>query len=229
MTTLHVDYDDADDLIGELDATRATGRMFFATERVHPPGTPLKLVLAFPGLRTPIQLDAQVVERTADDVDGQGVIAELDARTQAALDAIIKHLRTGGLVRRVVRVLVVEDNHHVAELLGGGLKSAAAGDLSFDLTTAVDGKEALERLSSAQFDLLIVDVYLPRLDGPEVIRRARGELGLAAVPILAVSAGGEQAKTVALEAGANTFLAKPVRLRQVVETVRELCALPGVP
>lgn len=220
MTTLHVDFDDADDLIGELDATRATGRMFFATERVHPPGTPLKLVLAFPGLKAPIQLDAQVAERTPD-----GVVAELDAKTVSLLDGVIAQLRKGDLVRKVVRVLVVEDNHHVAELLGGGLKSAAADDLAFDLTTAVDGKDALIRLRSAQFDLLIVDVYLPGVDGPEVIRRARGELGLSAVPILAVSAGGEPARVSALDAGADMFLNKPVRLRQVVESVRALCAL----
>ena len=60
------------------------------------------------------------------------------------------------------------------------------------------------------------------MDGPRVIQQARGELGLSELPIIAVSAGGESARRSALEAGANIFLDKPMRLRQVIDTMQRL-------
>ena len=72
------------------------------------------------------------------------------------------------------------------------------------------------------FDALIVDVYMPVIDGARVIQTARGELGLADLPIIAVSAGGDTARKSALDAGANIFLDKPMRLRQVIDTIQKL-------
>jgi CheY-like chemotaxis protein len=69
---------------------------------------------------------------------------------------------------------------------------------------------------------VIIDVYIPIIDGPRVIMAARNELGLASLPIIAVSAGGEPARDAALEAGANIFLDKPMRLRRVIETMQRL-------
>jgi len=80
----------------------------------------------------------------------------------------------------------------------------------------------VEILRREQFDALIIDVYLPILDGPKVISTARTELGLGELPIIAVSAGGDAARRSALEAGANIFLDKPMRLRQVLDTIQRL-------
>lgn len=123
--------------------------------------------------------------------------------------------------RRGVRILLVEDNPHLAEMLRGALGTP---DLDFDLELhgAVDGAEALDHLAAHQFDLAIVDIYLPRIDGAEVIRRLRGEPRHATLPVIAVSAGGEPARAAALAAGASTFMEKPIRLRQMFETVRRL-------
>ncbi|MCX5746839.1 MAG: response regulator, partial [Proteobacteria bacterium] len=71
-------------------------------------------------------------------------------------------------------------------------------------------------------DALIIDVYLPVMDGPTVIAAARTELGLVDLPIIAVSAGGDSARKSALAAGANIFLDKPMRLRQVIDTIQRL-------
>ena len=77
-------------------------------------------------------------------------------------------------------------------------------------------------LNPAHLDALIVDVYLPVIDGAKVIATARGELGLVSLPIIAVSAGGDTARRSALDAGANIFLDKPMRLRQVIDTIQKL-------
>ena len=69
--------------------------------------------------------------------------------------------------------------------------------------------------------ILVLDLA-PVLDGPKVIHQARHELGLTDLPIIAVSAGGDSARRSALEAGANIFLDKPMRLRQVIDTIQRL-------
>ena len=94
--------------------------------------------------------------------------------------------------------------------------------MSFVVRSAEDGRQAIELLRREQFDALIIDVYLPVLDGPKVIAQARHELGLTDLPIIAVSAGGDSARRSALEAGANIFLDKPMRLRQVIDTIQRL-------
>jgi len=226
MIALHLDFENVAELIDELELIRASGRVSFVSERAHPPGTELRIDFAFPGLREPIWLRALVVDAPIE-LEGE-LTAELESHALASLERVIEELRRGGLLRKVVRILVVEDNHHVTQLVKGGLVRGT-DDLAFDVAAAPDGREALALLAEGHFDLVIVDIYLPGVDGPEVIRRARDDLGLGDMPILALSAGGEPARTAALAAGANQFINKPVRLRQLVDTVRELCAIQGAP
>jgi CheY-like chemotaxis protein len=123
---------------------------------------------------------------------------------------------------------VVEDNPHVASFLGDGLTGSnkrSGSDVAFIVRTAPNGREALALLRSETFDALIIDIYLPVIDGAHVIDKVRTELGLANLPVIAVSAGGPSAREAALAAGANIFLDKPMRLRQVVETMRQLMKL----
>src|SRR5204862_3669782 len=122
-----------------------------------------------------------------------------------------------------------EDNRHVAELIQEGLRSSTRRDfgngISFVFRGAEDGRTAVEILRRETFDALIIDVYLPIVDGPRVIATARTELNLKNLPIIAVSAGGDSARRAALEAGANLFLDKPMRLRQVIDTMQRLLAI----
>lgn len=221
---LRVDFDGSDDLVAEFDHTLSSGRAFFATDHPYGEGARVRLLLTFTGLKTPIVVDARVVSEPPADSD-PGVIVEIEEAAQKALAEVIERLRANdpSLVRRVLRVLLVEDNHHVADLIKGGLR-AVTDDLVFELSTASDGRQALKLLATTPFDLAIVDIYLPVLDGAEVIRRARTELSLGRLPILAVSAGGQAAREAAVSAGASVFVDKPVRLRQVVDIVRKLCA-----
>jgi CheY-like chemotaxis protein len=89
----------------------------------------------------------------------------------------------------------------------------------------VNGREALDLLRAEPFDALIIDVYLPVIDGAHVIEKVRTVLGMKSLPIIAVSAGGPGAREAALGAGADIFLDKPMRLRQIVDTMRQLMKL----
>ncbi|HEY4177585.1 MAG TPA: response regulator [Kofleriaceae bacterium] len=228
--TLFVEYDGADDLVGDFTENLSSGGTFVATNRDLPIGTRVQLVLSFPGLLEPISIEGVVRwKRHTNDAEGDagaGIeFAEGPARD--VLASIVDRVRNRDpkMVSRLFRVLVVEDNKHVAQLITEGLRGSSRrdfGGVSFVFRSAEDGRAAVEILRREKFDALIIDVYLPIVDGPRVIQQARTELGLVELPIIAVSAGGDAARRSALEAGANIFLDKPMRLRQVIDTMQRL-------
>jgi uncharacterized protein (TIGR02266 family) len=226
--TLFVEYEGADDLIGDFTENLSTGGTFVATNRALPIGTHVQLNLGFPGLLESIAVEGTVRwHGSTDGTAGAGI--EFDAGpARDQLAAIVERIRQKDprTVSRLFRVLVVEDNKHVAELIQDGLRGSSRRDLggrvSFVFRSAEDGRQAVEILRRETFDALIIDVYLPVLDGPKVIYQARTELGLTDLPIIAVSAGGDAARRSALDAGANIFLDKPMRLRQVIDTIQRL-------
>ncbi len=229
--TLCVEYEGADDLIGDFTENLSSGGTFVSTLRDIPIGTQIQLVLSFPGLLQPIAINGVVRwTRQAESEEGDaGAGIEFEpgpGRDQLA--AVVDRIRNKDpkTISRLFRVLVVEDNRHVAQLIQEGLRGSTrrdyGGGISFLFRDAEDGRSAIEILRKETFDALIIDVYLPILDGPRVITAARTELGLVDLPIIAVSAGGDAARRSALEAGANIFLDKPMRLRQVVDTIARL-------
>lgn len=227
--TLVVDYDGADDLLGDFADNLSSGAAFVATNRKLPIGERVNLVLSFPGLMRPIAIEGCVRSTRHDRPDGCGVGIELDARARAQLAAFVERIRTRDpeLVSSPVRILLVDDNRHLATLLEGGLRSKPRGSDNagaFVFQVAEDGRAAVELLEREAFDAVIVDIYMPILDGIQVISQARNRLGLTDLPIIAVSAGGDAARSSALKAGANVFLEKPVRLREVRETMQRLLA-----
>ncbi len=230
--TLFVEYEGADDLVGDFTENLSSGGTFVATNRALPIGTRVQLVLSFPGLLEPIAIEGMVRwkrEEPGEEGDAGAGIEFEPGPARDALAAVIDKVknRDPKTVSRLFRVLVVEDNKHVAQLITEGLRGSSRrdfGGVSFVFRNAEDGRAAVEILRRETFDALIIDVYLPILDGPRVIMQARTELGLRDLPIIAVSAGGDAARRSALEAGANIFLDKPMRLRQVIDTMQRLLA-----
>jgi uncharacterized protein (TIGR02266 family) len=229
---LRVDYEGADDLLADYTENLSSGGTFVVTSRELTIGTQVRMVLSFPGLLEPMQIDGVVRwTRRGEEAAEPGLGIEfVEGPARQHLQSIVEKLRRGdsGLTRRVVKVLLVEDNPHVAELIreglrGSGKRGLGAG-LTFEFQDAHNGREALEQLRQDTFDVLIVDIYLPVIDGAQVIAEVRRELG-PALPVIAVSAGGEAARAAAMSAGADIFLDKPMRLRQVLETVRSLMKL----
>ena len=232
---LRVDYDGAADLLEDYTENLSAGGTFVVTTRELVVGTSVRLVLSFPGLLQPVTVEGVVrwTRRGVGDLEPGVGIEFVDGPGRAHLEEVAGRLRRGdsALIRRVIRVLLVEDNPHVAELIREGLRGAGergglgGGGLGFQFAEAHNGREALDLLRREPFDVMIVDIYLPIVDGAQVITAVRGELGMPDLPVIAVSAGGEHAHHAAMTAGANIFLDKPMRLRQVIETMRALMKL----
>lgn len=227
QVNLILDFEDVDDFLADYDANLSQGVALIETDRYLSEGTGVQLRISFPGLLAPVVIDG--VARTLDNEDGiTGIRVQL--RPDPVRDRLVERIRARdrAVILPVVRVLIVEDNHHVAQLVSNGLAASARrelGQVAFTFTTAEDGAVALELLKQTTFDAAIVDVYLPVLDGPGFIRQARTALGLTDLPIITMSGGGDSARNAALSAGATAFLDKPVRLKQVVDTMRQLIKL----
>lgn len=227
---LLVDYEDADDFMCDYTENLSEGGTFVHTTRPLERDTTVHLVLSFPGLLQSITLEGVVRWVRAGKQPGVG-IEFLPGGDRAKLEALVALIdaRDPRAVARVVRVLLAEDNPHLAQLictgLGASAKRAFGDSVTFFFATADDGAAAVQMLRTVAFDVAIIDLQLPVIDGTRVIDRARGELGLNALPILAISAAGEAARRSAISAGANMYLNKPMRLRDVLESMRQLVPL----
>jgi DNA-binding response OmpR family regulator len=115
-----------------------------------------------------------------------------------------------------MRVLYVEDDAEARELIARFL-----GEAGLTVETASDGRRGIERALARAYDVLVLDVKLPGLDGFELIRRIRGA-GLT-TPVLCLTALGEVASRVrGLELGADDYLAKPFALAELLARIRAL-------
>lgn len=113
------------------------------------------------------------------------------------------------------RVLIVEDEDSFVEALRVGLQREG-----FVVDIARDGREALDRFNENEPDLILLDVMLPKISGIDVCREIRSQ---SQVPIIMVTAKGEEIDTVVgLEVGADDYVPKPYRLRELVARMRSL-------
>jgi two-component system, OmpR family, response regulator MprA len=119
------------------------------------------------------------------------------------------------------RILVVDDEPAVQSALSRALKLE-----HYDVAQAADGIQAIERLGSAPYEAVILDIAMPRMDGLEVCRRLRE--GGDTTPVLMLTARGEVDDRVAgLDAGADDYLVKPFALRELLARVRALLRRAG--
>jgi CheY-like chemotaxis protein len=128
------------------------------------------------------------------------------------------------------RVLIVEDNPHIVEMYSYVLKKLASGELAGKVPLEVhfspDGHHALMALRSSHFSLVMTDLYMPVMDGFALIERIRAEEPLRSIPVVAISAGGPEARERAMQLGVDIYLRKPVRFQEVLETVKQLLHIP---
>ena len=120
------------------------------------------------------------------------------------------------------KILVVEDDESIT--LGLEMNLEAEG---YEVTIAVDGEDGLARALGGSFDLVILDVMLPRKNGFEVVRtlRTRGET----VPVIMLSARGEETdKVMGLELGAEDYITKPFGLAELLARVRAVLRRDGI-
>jgi two-component system, OmpR family, response regulator MtrA len=111
------------------------------------------------------------------------------------------------------RVLLVEDDASIREVAKLGLEQAG-----FRVTTAPDGREGLLHFRQSPFDLVVLDVMLPNLDGYEVCRQIRAE---SRVPVIMLSAKSDTVDVVVgLELGADDYVTKPFEMAELVARAR---------
>lgn len=112
------------------------------------------------------------------------------------------------------RILLAEDEERIASFVQKGLRSAG-----YAVTVAATGLDALSYAKSGQFDLLILDVGLPGIDGFEVLRRVRAD-GDDLVVIMLTARSGVEDTVHGLENGANDYVAKPFKFDELLARVR---------
>ena len=111
------------------------------------------------------------------------------------------------------RILLVDDEQSVQTLLAYPLRKDG-----YEVISAQDGQEALQRFAEQRFDLVVLDLMLPKLDGIEVCRRLRSH---SQVPIIMLTAKGDEIdKVVGLEMGADDYITKPFSMREFRSRVK---------
>ncbi len=111
------------------------------------------------------------------------------------------------------RILLVDDEQSIQTLLSYPLRKEG-----YEVVHATDGRQALDRFDEQAFDLVVLDLMLPKLDGLEVCRRLRSK---SAVPIIMLTAKSEEIdKVVGLELGADDYITKPFSMREFSSRVK---------
>ncbi|MEV4262918.1 response regulator [Kribbella sp. NPDC049584] len=118
------------------------------------------------------------------------------------------------------RVLVVDDQPPNVRLL-----EAILSPRGYDVLTASSGEQALELIGAEDIDLVLLDILMPGIDGYEVCRRIRDQVDTAYMPVVMVTASGDEQKVKALEAGADDFLTKPINQSELLARVASLARI----
>jgi len=117
------------------------------------------------------------------------------------------------------RVLIVEDSPTMRQLLVFALRRLK----DVEIVEAQDGMDGLRRVSSDHFDIALIDINMPVMDGLKLIRLMRDEESLRQIPIVVVTTeGADEDRERALALGANEYLTKPIQANQVLAVARSL-------
>ena len=115
--------------------------------------------------------------------------------------------------------LIVEDSPMMRQLL----VFALARIRNLRVTEADDGVDALRKLATARFDIIVTDINMPIMDGLKLIRRVRTDPIHKDTPIVVITTeGAQEDRHRALQLGANAYITKPIQAPQVIAKVKEL-------
>ncbi len=116
------------------------------------------------------------------------------------------------------RILIIEDDRDIVELVRYNLANEG-----FEVTSVADGSAALASLRKSTPDLVILDLMLPKMPGLEVCKEIRRDAALNRLPILMLTARGEEAdRVIGLEMGADDYVTKPFSPRELAARVKAL-------
>jgi two-component system chemotaxis response regulator CheY len=117
-----------------------------------------------------------------------------------------------------VNFLVVEDSPTMRQLIAFALKRIQGSRV----VEATDGVDALRKLASQRFDMLLVDINMPIMDGLKLVSLVRGDPANKDIPIIIITTeGAEEDRKRALSLGANAYLAKPIQTQELLKLVNQ--------
>jgi len=117
------------------------------------------------------------------------------------------------------RILIVEDSPTMRQLLVFALRRLK----DVEIVEAQDGLDGLRKVSSDHFDLALIDINMPVMDGLKLISLIRGDEALQELPIVVITTeGAKEDRRRALELGANEYLCKPIQANQVLSVAKGL-------
>lgn len=115
-----------------------------------------------------------------------------------------------------MKILIVDDNEDIRDVLKLTLLEEA-----YEVSEAVDGEEALHMINSKNFDLILLDYKIPKIDGREVCRRVKNDILLQHLPIIMVTGKGDtEDKVGGLDAGADDYVVKPFEPKELLARIR---------
>ncbi len=117
------------------------------------------------------------------------------------------------------QVLIVEDSPTMRQLLIFALRRLK----DVDIVEAQDGMDGLRKVSSDHFDLALIDINMPVMDGLKLISLVRGDENLKDIPIVVITTeGAKEDRERALNLGADEYLTKPIQANRVLSVVKDL-------
>ncbi len=123
------------------------------------------------------------------------------------------------------RILIVDDEPDIVELLGMRLRKSG-----YEILTAVDGMEGLEKARKEIPDLVILDVMMPRMDGFQVCRLLKFDEKYKKIPIMMLTSRGQESdKSLGKEVSADAYLPKPYEINVLLKEVKRLLEGPVTP
>jgi|SRR5690606_19998104 len=114
------------------------------------------------------------------------------------------------------RILLVDDEYDIQEIVAEILE-----DAGFRVIVAKNGREALERLEEDSVDLIVLDIMMPIMSGPEMVRELRERMGSGQIPPILMISAGTEGKAIARELGCD-FLVKPFDVEEILNETKRL-------
>jgi CheY-like chemotaxis protein len=235
---LAVQYVGAESVLDYTENLSASG-LFIRTDREFGLGERVTLVVSFPQLLEPVELEVEVVRKRAPSLDAPGGVAvRVPDDRVADRDRLVDVARKIGAPRGPepgIRVLLVEDNALVASMYSAALRRLSESDdfPPLGVEVAGDGAAAYDRLlRDPPIDVLVTDVFMPVLSGITLVEKIRAEPALAGLPVVVITSGGERERDMLASLGVALFLRKPVSYQDVAGAIRTLltarCAADGL-
>jgi CheY-like chemotaxis protein len=189
-------------------------------------GEEARVVLSLPGLVPRLYLSCRVTALEAPDKVGHGpaIVCHIIEASSEAREALAELAAGRALVgREKYRCLLVEDNAFIRDLFSYGVQRYGR-DRKRPITVEVaeDADSGWRMLESGDFDMAIVDHYLPTGTGADLIARIRGDARLLHMSVVAISVGGHEVRDATMAAGADLFLDKPIVMRDLFATLDTL-------